>query len=106
MTTFDKREKAFESQLAYEEEVRFRAIARRNRLFGLWIAGKLGKSGADADAYAARVVQAEVDGGAEKAVELVKADLAAKGVTLSDHQLKVKADELLAEAVAEIRAGV
>ncbi|WP_374305970.1 DUF1476 domain-containing protein [Methylocella sp.] len=105
MTTFDKREQGFESKLAHDEEIRFRAIARRNREFGLWIAGKLGKSGAEAERYAEEVVQREIEGGPERALAAVKADLEKAGAPLSDHQLRAKADELLARAVAALKTG-
>ena len=61
MTTFDKREDGFEKKFAHDEELRFRAEARRNKLLGLWAAEKLGKSGADADAYAREVIAADVE---------------------------------------------
>ena len=59
MTTFDKREQGFENKFAHDEELRFKAEARRNKLLGLWVAEKLGKSGADADAYAREVVASD-----------------------------------------------
>ena len=61
MTTFDKRERGFEAQFAHEEEVRFKASARRNRLAGLWAAEKLGLTGSDAETYAKAIVMTEVD---------------------------------------------
>src|ERR1044071_10369660 len=60
-TTFDKREEGFEKQFAHDEELRFKATARRNKLLGLWVAEKLGKSGPDADAYAKEVVMADFE---------------------------------------------
>ena len=61
MTTFDDREHAFESKFAHDEEMRFRAQARRDKLLGLWAAGLLGKTGADADAYAKDVVKSNFE---------------------------------------------
>ena len=61
MTTFDKREEGFEKQFAHDEELRFKAMARRNKMLGLWAAGVLGKSGADAEAYAKEVVLADFE---------------------------------------------
>ena len=61
MTTFDKREEGFEKKFAHDEELRFKANARRNRLLGAWAAGHLGFSGADADAYAKEVVMADFE---------------------------------------------
>ena len=65
MTTFDKREEGFEKQFAHDEELKFKAMARRNKLLGLWAAEKLGMTGADADAYAKEVVMAEFEAGGD-----------------------------------------
>ena len=56
MTTFDKREEGFEKQFAHDEELKFKATSRRNKLLGLWAAEKLGRTGPDADSYAKEVV--------------------------------------------------
>ena len=65
MTTFDKREEAFEQQFAHDEELRFKATARRNKMIGLWAAEKLGLSGAEADSYALSIVMSALDQGGE-----------------------------------------
>ncbi|MEA3069301.1 MAG: hypothetical protein QOD29_747, partial [Alphaproteobacteria bacterium] len=84
MTTFDKREEGFEKQFAHDEELKFKALARRNKLLGLWTAEKLGKTGADADAYAKEVVMAEFEaGGDEDVLRKVHKDLEAKGLAQS-----------------------
>ena len=67
-TTFDKREEGFEKQFAHDEELRFKAMARRNKMLGLWAAGILGKSGADAEAYAKEVVHGRIRGGGDNDV--------------------------------------
>ncbi|CCD95778.1 conserved hypothetical protein [Bradyrhizobium sp. ORS 375] len=104
MTTFDKREDAFEKQFAHDEELKFKAEARRNKLLGLWAAEKLGKSGADADAYAKEVIAADFEeAGDADVVRKVLGDLSAKGVTEAD--IRAKMSELLATAVAQIKAG-
>jgi hypothetical protein len=103
MTTFDKREEGFERKFALDEELKFKAYARRNRLLGLWAAEKLGMSGDAANGYAKEVVAADFDrvaGAARK----VAADLAAKGAAVPDAQLHAKMDELMAEAVAQVMA--
>ncbi|MGA6932490.1 MAG: DUF1476 domain-containing protein, partial [Pseudolabrys sp.] len=64
-TTFDKREEGFEKQFAHDEELRFKATARRNKMLGLWAAGILGKSGADAETYAKEVVLADFEQAAD-----------------------------------------
>ena len=77
MTSFDDRERAFESKFAHDADMQFRAEARRNKLLGLWAAGLLGKSGDDAAAYALTVVQADFEeSGTEDVVRKVAADLA------------------------------
>jgi len=105
MTTFDKREEGFEKQFAHDEELRFKANARRNKLLGLWAAEKLGLSGADADAYAKQVVIADFDeAGDHDVFRKVRKDFDAKGVSQSDHQIRRTMDELMEKAIAEIKA--
>ena len=104
MTTFDKREEGFEKKFAHDEELQFKATARRNKLLGLWAAGILGKSGADADAYAKEVVVADFEeAGDDDVLHKVAKDLAAKGIT--EQQIRAQMNELLATAVAQIKAG-
>ena len=80
MTTFDERKDAFERKFAHDEELRFKATARRNKLLGLWAAGELGKTGADADAYAKCVVMADFEeAGDEDVLRKVRTDLEAAG---------------------------
>jgi hypothetical protein len=101
-TTFDKREEGFEKKFAHDEELRFKAMARRNKMLGLWAAGILGKSGADAEAYAKEVVLAEFEkGGDEDVARKVLNDLQAKGVT--EQQVRAQMSELLAAAVEQIK---
>ncbi len=101
MTTFDKREEGFEKQFAHDEELRFKAMARRNKMLGLWAAGVLGKSGADAEAYAKDVLLAEFDEGGDEAIvrKLIK-DLAGK---TSEQQIREQMKTLLAQAVAQVK---
>jgi hypothetical protein len=107
MTTFDKREDAFEKQFVHDEEVRFKAEARRNKMLGLWVAEKLGLSGDAAADYSRAVVTAEIDAASEEAVvRKVIADLAAKNIAVSEDDLRTLMNELLATAVAQIKAGV
>src|ERR1700719_2266255 len=86
MTTFDKREEGFEKQFAHDEELKFKATARRDRLLGLWAAEKLGLSGTAADDYAKSVVIADID--SHDPVAKVRKDFDAKGVTESDEQIR------------------
>lgn len=107
MTTFDKREEGFEKKFAHDEELRFKATARRNKYLGMWAAEKLGLSGAEADAYAKAVVLADFEeAGEDDVFRKVRTDLNAKGLTaVSDHEIRRTMDELLAKAIDEIKAG-
>lgn len=106
MTTFDKREDAFEQQFAHDEELRFKATARRNKLLGLWAAEKLGLSGAEAETYAKSVVVADFEeAGHHDVIHKIRKDFDAKGVVQSDHQISRVMTELMAKAVADIKAG-
>jgi hypothetical protein len=106
MTTFDKRKDAFESKFARDEELRFKATARRNRLLGMWAAEKLGRSGPEAEAYAREVVRSDMqEVGEEDVFRKIRADFDAAGVEQSDHQIRRTMDELLATAVTQIEAG-
>jgi hypothetical protein len=106
MTTFDKREEGFEKQFAHDEELKFKATARRNRMLGMWAAEKLGLSGADADAYAKQVVMSDFEeAGDHDVFGKIRKDFDAQGVQQSDHQIRRTMDELLAQAVAQVKAG-
>jgi len=100
-TTFDKREEGFEKEFAHDEELRFKAMARRNKMLGLWAAGLLGKSGADAETYAKEVVLAEFDEGGDNAVvsKVVK-DLAGKA---NEAQVRAQMQSLLAQAIEQTK---
>lgn len=106
MTSFDKREEGFEKKYALDEEQKFKAEARRNKLLGLWVAEKLGLAGEEAAAYAKSVVAADFEeAGDADVVRKVIADLGAKGVPLTEPQLRTKMDELMATAVLQVKAG-
>ena len=101
-TTFDKREEGFEKKFAHDEELRFKALARRNKALGLWAAGLLGKTGADADAYAKEVVYADLaEHGDDDVVRKLTQDLVGKGVT--EQQIRAQMTELLAKAVEQVQ---
>jgi hypothetical protein len=105
MTTFDKREEGFERKFALDEEMRFRANARRNRLLGQWAAEKLGLSGAEAEAYAKSVVAADFEeAGDDDVFRKVRKDFDAKGIAQSDHQIRRTMDELLGKAIQQLQA--
>jgi hypothetical protein len=102
MTTFDKREEGFEKKFAHDEELRFKAMARRNKLLGLWAAGVLGKSGAEAEAYAKEVVLADFEeAGDNDVLRKVTKDLAGKGIT--EAQVRAQMTELLGQAIEQVK---
>ena len=103
MSNMNDRERAFENKFAHDEELKFKAMARRNKLLGLWAAEKLGKSGADAEAYAKEVVMADFEqAGDEDVFRKVRGDFDAAGVDQSDHQIRRTMEELLAVAAEQI----
>ena len=103
MSSFDDREQAFERKFAHDEELRFRAMARRNKLLGLWAAEKMSISGDDAEIYAKEVVKADFEEkGDEDVFRKIRRDFDEKGVEQSDHQIRRTMVDLLAEAVQQI----
>lgn len=106
MSTFDKRQEGFEKKFAHDEELRFKAGARRNKLLGLWAAEKLGKTGDEAEAYARTVVAADFEeAGDDDVFRKVRKDFDAAGLDQSDHQIRRTMDELMATAIEQIREG-
>ena len=106
MTTFDERKNAFEQKFAHDEELRFKATARRNKLLGLWAADKLGKSGVDAEAYAKSVVVADFEeAGDEDVVRKLKNDFALANLGIDDSEIRKVMTELLLKAAQDIQAG-
>jgi hypothetical protein len=106
MTTFDKREEGFEKKFALDEELKFKAEARRDKLLGLWVAEKLGITGDAAGAYAKEVVAADFEeAGDADVVRKVMKDLGAKGIDITEQQIRQKMDEFFAQAVAQVKAG-
>jgi hypothetical protein len=104
--TFDDREKTHEKKFAHDAELQFKATARRNKMLGLWAAEKLGLTGAEAEAYAKEVVVADFETpGDEDVFQKVRKDFDAKGVHQSDHQIRRTMDELMAQAIASVKAG-
>lgn len=100
MTTFDDRENAFENKFAHDEELKFKAEARRNKLLGLWAAGLMGKSGEEAQTYAREVVAADFEeAGDEDVYRKVAADL---GALADATTIRTRMVELMAEAKRQI----
>ena len=104
MTTFDKREEAFEKKFAHDEALQFKAGARRNKLLGLWAAEKLGLAGDKAADYAKSVVEADFqEAGDEDVFRKIRGDFDAAKVEQSDHQIRRAMDEFMAEAIEQIK---
>jgi hypothetical protein len=99
------REKAFENKFAHDEQLKFRATARRNKMLGLWAAEKLGKTGDDADAYAKEVINSDFEeAGDHDVFRKVRKDFDAAGVDQSDHQIRRHMDEMLQKAIEQIQS--
>ena len=105
MTNFEDREKGFERKFAHDEELKFRATARRNRLLGLWAAEQMGVTGDAAQAYAREVIKADLaEPGEEDLFRKIRADFDAKGVGQSDHQIRRQMAELMGLAISQIES--
>lgn len=103
MSGFKKREEGFEAKFALDETKKFKAMARRNRLLGLWAAGLMGLTGEAADAYAGEVVKADLaEPGDEDVFRKLRGDFDAKKVAVSDHQIRRTMQEKLAEAAEQV----
>lgn len=106
MTTFDERADAFEKKFAHDQDMQFKATARRNKLLGLWVAEKLGKTGPDAEAYAKSVLMADFEeAGDDDVLRKVRGDLAANGVTVTDADIRKEMDSLLIAAKKALMEG-
>lgn len=105
MTSMKDREEGFEKKFIIDEELRFKAMARRNKMLGMWAAEKLGKSDADAEAYAKEVVMSDIEeAGDHDVFRKIRRDFDAAGVDQSDHQIRRTMDEMLATAAQQIKA--
>ena len=106
MTTFDDREKAYEAKFALDQEQEFKAMARRNKLLGLWAAEKMELSADSAEEYAKAVVRADFEQpGDEDVFRKVAGDFKASGLTVSEGEIRSKMDELGSVARDQVRAG-
>lgn len=106
MSEFDNRQKGQEKKFELDQELEFKAGARRNKLIGLWAAGLMGLAGEEAQAYAKSVVLADFDeAGDGDVLRKLRADFSAKGVSVSDHELRAQMAALLDAARGQIRAG-
>ncbi len=105
MTAFDTRDQAFENKFAHDKELQFKALARRNKLLGLWAAEKLGKTAADADAYAREVVAADFEEAGDDDVQRkLSADFAAAGIAVAEADIRREMHRLMDEAKRQMAA--
>jgi hypothetical protein len=106
MTTFDEREQAFERKFIYDEELKFKALARRNKRLGLWAAEKLGRTGSDADSYAKALMAIDFRHHDEAEIaRTVYTDLHLASVPVSELEIRQLMQEFLAKAIDEIKNG-
>jgi hypothetical protein len=104
MSEFDKREESFELKFAHDEELHFRALARAHKMLGLWAAEKLGKSGAQAEAYARALIEQDLAAHAKAGVLCrIQKDLADAGVAQSEHQIARHFEEFRAAAERDVK---
>lgn len=104
MTTFDNREKAFENRFVHEQDLAFKAEARRNRVVAAWAADLLGKTEADKENYTADVLAAAMEGGSEAVVRKLAADLGTAANPVSEHTIRGHMDTELAKAIGRLKA--
>jgi len=103
MTTFDEREKAFEKKFEHDQDLQFKATSRKNKLLGLWAAGLMGKSGADAEHYSRDIVMADFEKpGDHDVIHTLMRDLAAAGKPTEEHTIRKQGERLMAEAKQQI----
>ncbi len=106
MTTFDEREQGYEAKFARDEELRFKAKARRDKALGAWVAAQLGLTGTAAEDYTKQALKEDFAHPGDAALMAkVLEDFKAKGVAIDERTLKRKLIELMAQAVAEVEAG-
>ncbi len=105
MATFEDREKGFEKKFAHDQDLRFKAESRRNKMLGEWAAGLMGMSGTDVDDYVKAVRKADLaEKGDGDVLRKLSGDLAAKGVKMTDADISKKMHEFLAKAVQDLES--
>ena len=106
MSGFDKRREGYESKFAHDQDLKFKATARRNKLLGLWAADKMGITGDAAAEYAKEVVKADFEeAGDDDVFRKIRKDFDAKSVAISDHQIRREMEDLMATAVEQVQSG-
>jgi len=102
MTSLTEREKAFEAKYEHDQEIAFKVHVRQIKLFGLWAAGRMGLSKDEANAYAKKLIDSDIEKRGGDALHIVLKDLTAKGLSLSEHQVRREFDRLLPLAKSEV----
>ena len=106
MSGFDDREKGFEKKFAHDADLKFKAESRRNKMLAEWAGAKLGMGEDEIANYIKEVRRSDLEeAGDDDVFRKLRGDFDAKGVTISDDQLRDQMGELLAKAVAEVEAG-
>jgi hypothetical protein len=104
LNAFDERERAEEARFAHDEELRFKAMARRDKLLGLWAASLIGKTGEAATNYAAEVLKSDLEAPGEEVVFLkVRGDFQKAGLSMTDHQIHRQMTELMGVAIRQVK---
>ena len=107
MSSFERREEAFENRFAYDEELKFKAEARCCKLFGLWVAEQIGLEGDDAETYAKQVVASNLEEpGFDDVKRKVTPDIEAKGLSITSEELEEKLERFMDEAKRQLIEGV
>lgn len=105
MTTFDEREKAYEKMFAHDSELRFKAESRRNRALAEWAGAKLGLTGSELEEYVKEVRKADLaEKGDEDVIRKVKGDLEARGLSVTDQEIRSFMSQALTKAITDIKA--
>jgi hypothetical protein len=105
MSGFDDREKGFEKKFAHDQELRFKAESRRNKMLAEWAAAQMGMSGADVEDYIRAVRKADLEEkGDDDVLRKVSKDFADKGLKIEDAEIRKQMDAFLAKAVEQIEA--
>ncbi len=106
MSGFDKRREGYESKFAHDQDLKFKATARRNKLLGLWAADKMGITGDAAAEYAKEVVKSDFEeAGDDDVFRKIRKDFDAKSVAISDHQIRREMEDLMTTAVEQVQSG-
>jgi hypothetical protein len=107
MTTFDQREHAIEEAFSHNEELKFKARARRNKMLGLWAAGLMGKTDTAAESYARDIVMADFERpGDHDVIHTLMHDLAAAGKPTEEHSIRRQGERFMAEAMKQVMTEV